>query len=167
MQKVRVPRRVRRIGMAAAALFVLLLGAGVAYTWFMDQQPAHIATATASDITSYTPITPKQPAPNAPEGVSLQLASTPVAIGDQASVSIRTNPTSTCKIAVIYKYDYSKVQTPLSDPALAPQTADAYGSASWTWTVASAAAVGPAKATVTCAYGGHTAGVQADIDVTK
>lgn len=165
--KVRVPKRVRNVTISAGILLILLVAAGIAYTWLADRQPQMVATAPASTTVSYTPVTPRQPAPNAPEGVAAEIVTSPVAHGDEATVSVRTNPTSTCKIALIYDYDYSKKQTPVSDPALSPQTADAYGSASWTWTIAPSAPAGPAKATVTCTYATHTAVVQSDIVVTK
>lgn len=165
--KFRVPKRVRHIALSASILLVLLLGVGVTYTWYMDRQPQQITEAPASSTASYTAITPHKPSPDAAEGVSAQMVTSPVSRGSEATVSVQTDPSSTCKIAVIYNYDPSIKQTPVSDPALAPQTADTYGSASWTWTVGPTAALGKGNATVTCAYHTRTGVVQAEVDVTE
>lgn len=164
--KAHVPSGVKKVAISAGVLMVLLLAAGVVYTWFADQSTTvTLSPASTTTTSAEAPIKPIAPRPNAQEGVALELATSPVSRGAEATVTVHTDPTSTCTIAVIYKYDYQKKQTPISDPNLGKQVADDYGEVSWTWTISQAAQLGPGKATVTCTYGSHTAVVAADIVV--
>lgn len=167
-RKVLFPKPLRNVLISAVILLVLLVGAGVAYTLYMDSNGQKDLTPEPVASTSVAPpITPRKPAPDAKEGAAVEMLMSPISVGTEESLSVRTNPTSSCKVAVIYGYDYDKKQTPISDPALGPQVADEYGTVSWTWTISPSAPLGPGKITVTCVYNGRSAVVLADLVVTK
>lgn len=168
--KVRIPRPLRNAIISAAVLLVLCVGVGEVYVMFADNGSMPTAAASiqpAASIASSGEIKPSKPAPNIPESAAVEMATSPVAPGAQASVSVHTNAGSTCSIAVIYNFDYEKKQTPVSDPALGEQTADDFGTVAWNWTISPTAALGPGRATVTCTYHGRHAMVIADLLVTK
>ena len=157
----------RNVLISAAILLVLCVGAGLAYTWMMDGTTTTIDPVKVSATTVPPPITPHKPAANAKEGVSVEMVTSPVSQGAQASVAVHTNPTSTCKIQVFYNYDIEKKQKPSTEPGLADSVADDYGNANWTWTVAPTDALGLGKIIVTCTYNKSVGVVQADLQVTK
>ena len=162
-----LPRPVRNILISAGILLVLFIGAGLVYIWMTDSTPVNIDKVNLSATTTPAPITPHKPAPDAREGVSVEMATSPISQGSEASIAVHTNPTSVCKIQVFYDYDSTKKQKPSTEPGLEDKTADDYGNANWTWTVRPVDALGLGKAIVTCTYNGRGGVVQADLQVTK
>jgi hypothetical protein len=143
-------------------LIILFAGAGVAYVYYTgkdsnakDEQPL-----TAPEVKRALP-KPRMPGPNAPVGVAVESLTTPVAQGANASLIIKTNATSTCKIVVAYN------NVPAKDSGLADKVADDYGLVTWTWTVDPTAAPGSWPVKVTCGYHGKTGFVQTTLQVTK
>lgn len=147
--KRRIVRAVRNIGISIVVLLVLVLGIGVAYTWYIGQN-----TSTA---TSAPPIQPmvtsaaistkgRTPAPDAPASASIQQLSSPVRPGAMADITVRSNPTATCRIAV--EYDNKQ---PSTSPAFIEKATDDFGMVNWQWAVDTTAPKGKATVTVTCA----------------
>ncbi len=127
-------------------LLVLVTGAGFVYAWYSGQvpvkQPAVVATKEETPTVVKNPIKPKR----VTVGVATQYITSPVAPGEEASVSIHTSPLATCSIAV--EYD----EVPVTDQNLKPQHADEYGVVVWDWIVDANAPLGEWPIEVTCAY---------------
>lgn len=155
-----VPKFLRNTMISVVVLLLLLVGAGVVYTYF-SQSPTNLASITkpAAD-SSYAPIKPAKPATNAQEGASVEVVTSPVKAGSNASVTVQTDAGSTCKISVVYN------EVPAKDSGLAQKTADAYGAVSWAWTVGELTPVGTWPINVTCTYNQKSAVVQANLQVT-
>jgi hypothetical protein len=154
-------KAVRNAFIGAGVLLVLLVGGGVAYTYFLGPdgtQPGAVAAPAAAPEPKFTP---SKPAANAPESAAVQTVTTPVAPGANASVAVKTNAGSTCKISVVYNGVAS------TDSGLADKKADEYGTVSWAWTVGSTAPIGTWPVNITCSYNGKTAIVRADLVVAK
>jgi hypothetical protein len=97
--------------------------------------------------------------PEGPVGVSVQVLTSPVKPGGNASMTIRTRPEAACSIRVTYKDQLS------TDGGLIPKTADEFGLVQWTWTVESSRPVGTWPVDVTCALGEESGYVRGDLEV--
>ena len=163
MQKRRVAKFIRNISISVGALLLLAVGGGVAYTWFMGRNSIENTPAMAAPAEPVAPTTLKhvQPAANAKVGASIQMLTSPVEPGSNASVTVRTAPGAQCTITVVYNKVASK------DSGLSAKTADEFGIASWTWTVEASVPLGKWPVTVTCAYNKQTAVVQGDLVIAK
>lgn len=161
INKKRVIRSIRNILISIGVLIALFVLAGAAYTWFIGRNQVPDQKTTATDTTPAPVIKTVDPAPNAPEGVSVQSLTSPVTRGDNASVTIKTNPGSWCTITVVYD------KTASTDSGLTGKTADDFGSASWTWTVDATAPLGKWPVTVTCLRNKLSAVVVGDLVVQK
>ena len=143
-------------------MLLLFVVAGTAYVYITDREgpPAPVkSTAVSTEASPLPP--PKKPAANAPEGVSVVSLLSPVPAGSNTSMAVSTNASSTCTVSV----SYNGVKS--TDSGLAPQIANAYGSAQWTWTVDPSAPAGSWPIVVTCTYNGRTGVVDTSIQVTK
>jgi len=157
----RVPSSLRRALLSGVLLFLILVAAGIAYTFFSNPS-ANVPVAAASptlDANSIRPIRAVKPAASAPEGASVEAFSSLVPVGSEASISVRTLPTSKCKIEVLYN------KIPALSPDLTPKVADDYGTVSWDWMVGPDTLPGMWPVSVTCAYHGRTGFVQVTLDV--
>jgi hypothetical protein len=165
MVVVRNPRSkwLRNSLISAGVLLVLMIGGGVAYTYFYgpDGSDAAIPKPTTDTAEPNTPFTPRKPAANAVESASVQTLTTPIPPGANASISVKTNPTSTCKISVVYNGAAS------TDSGLAPKVADDYGTVTWTWTVADTVPLGTYPVNVTCEYNTRSAVTRGELVVAK
>ncbi len=143
-------------------VLAVLVGGGVAYTYFLGPDGSQIAPAAAPVSPTASPFKePSKPAANAKIGASIQTITSPVKLGANASVSVRTLPSAKCTVSVTYNSVASK------DSGLAPKVADEFGTVSWTWTVDASAAVGKWPVKVTCALNERSAVVQGDLVVEK
>lgn len=156
-------RTIRNIALSFIALAVLFVGAGVAYVLITGRsdtnanaEPAPTAPSPNTNLPA-----PHKPGPNAPESAGIQSLYTPVKIGSNTSMSVKTLPGSTCTISFIYNNITSK------DSGLAQKIADEYGNVTWAWTISSDVPVGTWPAKVTCAYNKKTAVVIGNVQVTK
>lgn len=140
-------------------LLVLLVGAGLGYTWYVGRyKPAKIVETPAPASKSITK--PKNTIDeNAKVGVSSQTFTDKVVIGKNASISIKTNPLAACSIRVEYNKEAS------TDSGLVPKKADEYGVASWGWTVETSRPVGKWPVTVTCANAKNSGVLTLDMNV--
>lgn len=154
-------RLLRNTIIAVLVLIVLFVGAGLAYTWYMGRQEPPKKVEAVPAVTKPHVNTPSQPSPTAKVSASVQSFTSPVAPGENTSLTVRTNPKASCKITV----EYNKV--PSKDSGLVQKTADEFGMVTWTWTVDSTAPDGKWPAKVTCANAKNSAMVQADLMVKK
>ncbi|HEY5152727.1 MAG TPA: hypothetical protein VII55_02010 [Candidatus Saccharimonadales bacterium] len=160
--KSRIPKTVRNTIISIFLLLLLFIGAGIAYVLIADRSTpkAVPVAAVAKPDTDSTP-KPTPPSANAPEGVSVESVTSPVAAATNSSITARTNAGSTCTIVVSYNGGQS------TDSGLTSRTADAYGNVTWTWTVGSAVPAGTWPINVTCTYHGRSGVVQSSYQVTK
>lgn len=155
----RLPRSVRNALISALVLLVLIVGAGVAYTLLAGGTDTTVTPPPRQTATKEPVIKPKKPAADAKEGAAIEMLTSPVAAGSNASVNVRTNAGSTCSILVTYAGVKS------TDSGLKPKTADDFGAVSWAWTVGSTVPAGNWPVKVTCVYHGRSAVVQSDLQV--
>lgn len=161
-RKAKAFKLVRNITLSFLALLVIVIGLGVAYTWYVGQQ----SEKKVSDFVAPTPASersPKAPLQQAPDAVmsaSVQSFTSPVIRGSNASIMVKTNSKASCTILV----EYNKV--PSTDSGLTPKTADAYGIVQWAWTVPDVP-LGTWPVTVTCANKAHSAVVKGDLKVVE
>ncbi len=142
----RAYKSLKKTAISVVALFVIFVGSGLAYTWYMGQSGRYSSSENDVTVTPEPKVAVKHvtPAANAAVGVSLQMLTSPVTPGSNASITVRTNPGATCSI----KVEYNKVAS--TDSGLAPKVADEFGIAIWSWTVGQSVPLGKWPVTVTC-----------------
>ena len=159
--KARIIRLVRNIFISIVVLLVVFVGAGAAYTWYVGQDTAEVDSIidTPVETKSAPIIKPVKQAANAPTSASVQMITSPIAPGSNASMIVHTNPDSSCTILVTYN------KVPSKDSGLVLKTADEYGIVSWAWTVESSVPLGKWPAKVTCVHNDKSAVVIGDLVV--
>lgn len=170
----RIPKSVRNTVVSVVALLVILVGVGIAYTWYVGQQSGQSASVAPLPAKKYSaPFSaPPKPSAKTPASAAVRMATSPVAPGDNASITIKTNPVAKCEITVEYDpKDRTLVanQPPITvaDSGLQPKTADEYGIVSWAWTFDETAPQGNWTAQATCGHHDQSAVVQGDIEVKR
>ena len=137
---------------ASFVVLVVLIAAGLAYTWWAGQQP--VPTQETVEETDSLPrptqVEPRTLPPDAPVSLSSQLLTTPVLPGENASLTVKTNPLAECEITVTYG-DLGDETAQSTDSGLRPRAADPFGIVTWTWTVESNRPLGDWPVEVTCA----------------
>ncbi len=155
-------RFIRSTVIGMATLLLLIVGGGVAYTWYEGTySPPAAAVPLPVSHTANAIIKPVQPQPDAPVGVSVQSITSPIAPGSNASVTIRTNAGAKCTISVMYNNVASK------DSGLVPKTADEYGMVTWAWTVGPSVPLGKWPVKASCANAKNSGVVDQDLVVTN
>lgn len=161
IDKARALRSVRNIAISIFVLLVIVIGGGVGYTWYVGQDtvedPAAIAAPVA--LAPAPVIKPTKPAADAKQSAAVQILTSPVAPGSNASITVKTNAESDCTITA----EYNKV--PSTDSGLGPKKADDFGIVSWTWTVEESVPVGTWPVDVICAFNDQTAMVRGNLVV--
>lgn len=152
-------KTVRNTALAVLLMAVLVVGAGMIYALFLQRITPAPDRIAAVDERQSRLLTPRPPNPDAPVGAAIEAISTTVKPGGTVSVIARTTPSALCKIVV------DKFIATDSQPELTDQTADAYGTVSWSWTVDINASVGSRTARITCSYHGHSGVVQGNFRV--
>ncbi len=139
-------------------LLVLAVSAGIGYTWYMGKQkPAAAAELPIATKNRPAIIKPHKVASDAKVGVAIQMLTGEVKVGENASMTVRTNPEAQCAITVKYNNVLAK------DSGLVPKVADEFGVASWAWTVAQGTPPGKWPVEVTCKNKKHSAVVIGDL----
>ena len=146
---------------AVVSLILLFVLAGVGYVWYSERTPVEQPKPEAKSTEPSALPKPSKPSPNAPEQVALQAFTSPVKAGENSSISVKTNATSTCTISVTYN------KVPSKDSGLTPKVADDFGNVTWSWTVPDTAPVGAWPVKVTCVYHGRSAVLISDLKVTN
>jgi len=160
--KKRVIKYIRNILISAAVLLVLIVGAGVAYIWYMGQDVKPSTTAQAALVDNTAPdLKHVVQSENNRQGVAIQSLTSPLKPGSSASITIRTNTNSSCKISVKYNEVASK------DPGLITKATDEFGMVTWFWTIEPSVPVGKWPVTATCSRGDKTAVVVGDLVISN
>lgn len=154
-------RRIRNIAISTAVILLVLIGAGVGYTFYMSKTEAPVVVNTPEPVVKANTVKHAKIAANAPASASIQSLTTPVMPGDNAAVSVKSNPKSECSIIV----EYNKISS--KDSGLKPKVSDEFGLITWSWTVDADAPEGKWPVTVTCAYNKKTAVVEGKLVVSK
>jgi hypothetical protein len=154
--------KIRNISISIGVLLILFVGGGVAYTWYMSQNDtAPVVSRPTTTLTTGT-LKHAKIAANAPASASIQSLSSPIVRGDNASVTVKGNPGSSCVI----KVEYNNV--PSNDTGLKlTKILDDFGVATWSWTVERTVPDGKWPVTITCTYETKTAIVIGDLVVTQ
>ena len=162
MSKAGIGRTVRNIVITAGILLVVLVAGGVAYVFYSGRNVPEqkVPKIDVSNLPAPLP-KPTPPSPNASPGVAVEVLTSPVARGSNASITIRSLATSRCIIEVSYN------DVPVKDSGLAPKIADDYGTATWSWTVDKTAPIGNWPVKVTCTYNGKSGLVIGKLQVAK
>ncbi|HET7320233.1 MAG TPA: hypothetical protein VFI84_01440 [Candidatus Saccharimonadales bacterium] len=160
-KRTKARKTARNVAISAFVMLVLLAGGGVAYTYFFGPRAAETAATPKVEAAAQPLPAPAKPADNAPEGVAIGSFTTPVKPGDNASIQVHTQPTSTCTIVVTYN------SVAATDSGLVDKTADDYGTAGWSWTVPATTPEGKWPVKVTCTYHGRSGVYQAELEVSK
>lgn len=135
----------RNIALTIVVLGIVVVSAGVGYTWYVGQQtPAPTAIAPPLEPTQVKTVAKPKIDLKAPISASVQSLSTPVAPGDNAVITVRSSLTSTCKILV----EYNKVAS--KDSGLVEKPVDEFGMVSWSWKVEDTVPLGKWPVEVTC-----------------
>lgn len=149
----------RRSANAVLALVFLAVAGGVGYTWYNGQNQLASASEAAPVYTPRVEVKPSKIPSDAKVGVAQQTATTQLKPGENAAISIRTNPEAECSIVVRYN------NVPAVDSGLIMKKADEFGVASWSWTVASSTPSGVWPAEITCKNKKHSAVLRVDLTI--
>jgi hypothetical protein len=140
-------------------LLIFTISGGVGYTWYMGKQKVAVTEQALPSPIKRPVLKPLKVASNAPIGIATQMLTSPVKAGDNASITIKTNPVADCTISVAYN------NVPAHDSGLAAKPADEFGIASWAWTVAAGTPPGKWPVEVTCKNKKYNAVVIGDMVV--
>jgi len=147
-------RTIRNTLFAILMLLVLIISGATVYVLFINRPNLEPGSTANAKYSTPSVLTPRQPNPNAPEGVAVESLPVAVRAGDNVSLIIQTNPTSTCKATT------TGAGATTQAVALADKIADSYGMATWSWHVDPAAPLGNRTVDVTCLYHGRSGYVQ-------
>lgn len=150
-----------KLGIWCVILTALVGAVGFAYVWYSGQQevPAASSPPVASVPTRPTIERPK-PNPKAPVSASIQMLTSPVHPGSNATLTVRTTPKATCTVSVEYDNDVKSIATGLKSAK-----ADEFGMVSWEWTVEPAAPRGTWPVEATCTAYKKSAMVRGGLEV--
>lgn len=139
--------RTARVAVSSAiVLLFLVVVLGVIYAWYSGKNTFKSVESPKIEATVDAPTLPepRKVDNKKPVGVAVQLLTSPVAPGEDATISIHTNPLVDCSIVV--KYDNVKSD----DPALITKKADEFGVVTWDWVIQKTVPEGSWPITVTC-----------------
>lgn len=153
----------RRFVTGLCSLILLAVVGGAGYTWYMGlEQPVAAEEPAAEIIDRRAQLKPRKLASDAPIGVAMQTYTPDVKAGENASITVKTNPDADCSIVVTIA-----AQTALMDSGLAAKKADEFGIASWAWTMPVNIPAGKIPVDVTCKNKKNSAVVSQDFIVVK
>ena len=142
-RRIKQRNTLRAIVGGVISLFVVAILGGVVYTWYVGTYQPVARQATPAPRKQIQ-IRPPAISQTARIGVSVQTVTTPVKLGDNASITIRTNRDASCSIEV--EYDGKKA----TDSGLKPIKSDEFGTGTWSWTVEKNRPKGTWPIEVTC-----------------
>ena len=153
-------RFARRMAIAIVVMIFLFAVAGIIYAWYMGRDPENRVVETGVPTTTKKTIEPYQPPTDAAVYIVLESITTPVTIGNTATITIKTNPKAVCQIT------FTVDKSPISDTSLLPKTADEYGLIQWSWTVKAVPGKWPVE--TTCANeSGRSGYYKAELEVVR
>lgn len=149
----------RRSTTVGLTLLTFVVIGGIAYTWFVGQQKTALVSQSKATRSTRAIFRPPKVASDAKVGVAVQTSMLQVKPGENASITVRTNPEATCSVSV----KYGAVQA--SDSGLSAKVADEFGVVGWTWTVTPGAPKGKWPVDITCKNKQYSAIVKADLEI--
>lgn len=157
----RITKALRVVGLSAFILLLVFVIGGLAYTYLGGPENVTQETEEEEETTTYAAPygEPAVPREDANVSASVQAVTSPVAPGENVSLTVRTLESAECTIVV----EYDDVES--DDSGLTPKVADEYGMVSWVWTVEADVLEGEWPAEVTCERNGKSAMVRAYIVV--
>lgn len=153
-------KTIRNVVISTALILLLIVAAGLAYTYYLGPTATDKAAPTTSKEEGVT-IKPRAPAADAKASAAIEFLTSPVQAGTNAQVSIKTVPTASCTIKVTYN------GVPSTDSGLKTKTANEFGVVDWTWTISRSTPAGTWPIDVTCVYKTRSAYVQGHLEVVK
>ncbi len=158
-----LPPVIKKTLIAVGTMLFIFVAGGTAYVYYSGKSEAKLEPVVVESTTKEEEFfsKPTQPGPNTPVGLAIQALLSPTPLGSNTSISVRTTPTSHCKIEVKYN---SVLAT---DSGLAPRDADIYGNVNWAWTVDKATPLGTWPVRVFCELNGKSGQVIGDLEVVK
>ena len=164
MKQRSVLKTVIKTVVAILILLLIFVGGAVAYVYFTakssdEQNPPQ------SEAEKISLPEPSKPNPDNPVGASVVSITTPVKLGANSSVTVRTTATATCTIKVVHGEPDDEIA--VKDSGLAAKVADQFGNVTWSWTMEETAPVGKWTAKVTCKYGKKSGYVEGYFQVKK
>lgn len=162
-------RKHRRRRLASTIMFVVVtiavLGVvGFLYTWYIGQQTdVPVAEVPDTSVSRTQPKEPPKPTKKTQVGIVVQAFTSPITIGDNASLSIRTLPGVPCTISFTFNDDNERS----TDTGLIPKIADEYGLLDWTWSVKANVRPGTWPVEVVCANGSQSVYSRSDLEVKR
>ena len=143
--------------MTVLVLIIILMTVGMFVAWYTARHN-QVTIDTAPPAPVVKPVTkPVKPDPKTPVGVSVNVLTSPIKPGSNASITIKTKPLAACSIRVEYDKQAS------TDGGLVPKSADDYGVATWAWTVEPTRPKGAWPVDVTCAEDGKSGYVRGNL----
>lgn len=156
-----VIRIVRNVFVVTFILGGVLIGGATAFTWYNSangEQPKIAAVTPRVPVKTKAPVKHSQ---TARISASIQMLTSPVSPGENATISVRTNPDVDCVI----KVEYGNVAA--IDSGLLPKKSDEYGMVTWGWSVPASAPTGKWPVTVLCSYLKNSGQVVGDLVIVK
>lgn len=146
----KVLRKTLKVLVAVIILAIVLVCGGVVYVWFMGQQePAPTVQSDEATRVSRPNVTPTAISPDAAVGISGRMVSSPIAPGEVASITVKTNPEAACDITMTFgKPGEEDKQS--SAEGLSSGVADIYGMIEWEWLVEDYRPEGKWPVEITC-----------------
>ena len=160
----RVLKRIRNITISTVVILLVLVGAGALYTWYMGKQQVPQQATVVSKPREINPIKAPTVPPDAKVSISTQSVVSTVRPGENASITVRTNPNASCVITVTYG-EVDEEEKRSTDSGLVKKVSDEFGMVSWAWTVEDVRPVGTWPIEVTCANEKNSAYLKADLIV--
>jgi hypothetical protein len=93
---------------------------------------------------------PNKPPADVAIGSSIQSISSPIAPGDNASLTLRTTESAVCTIKIVRIDNEMREAARVTDSGLGDKTADDFGMVTWTWTMPADAAIAKWQADINC-----------------
>ena len=159
-----LPPVVKKILISVTVMVAIFIAGGIGYVYYTGKTEVKldpVVTDTSVQKEEEFFAKPTQPGPNTPVGLAIQALLSPAALGTNTSISVRTTPTSHCRIEVKYNNVLA------TDSGLTPKDADVYGNVSWAWTISKSTPLGKWPVRVFCELNGKSGQVIGDLEVVK
>lgn len=167
-KKKRYARLLRNVVIGIAILAVLIGGTYAALLWFNNPQAAlTVKEPDATNQQNPSFMTPHKPPKDVAIGSSIQSISSPIAPGNNASLTLRTTESAVCTIKVVRIDAAMREVQRVSDSGLSDKEADDFGVVTWTWTMPADAVIAKWQADITCTRDSKSTRSIGEIEVQK
>lgn len=149
-KKARAARRLRNTLIAVIVLAMIAGGIAVVLLWLMKPQKPSVVDGESKPVINPMQIARPKVGPDVSIGSTIQMISSPIAPGDNASVTLRTTERAICSIKVYHLGPLAEELDAVKDSGLTEKTADEFGMVTWTWTMPADAKLVTWKADIFC-----------------